>query len=121
MVVIEVRTKNSLEMSFIEDDDVVEAFATDTADQAFHEWILPGRSPSRNEFLDTQVLYAIAKVRAVDTILIAYQKARRSLFGKYLGNLLCRPLSGWMFGHVEMNNHPAVMSQHNKSEKQSEQ
>ncbi len=57
-------------------DDIVEAFATDTADQAFHEWILPGRSPSRNDFVDTQVLYAIAEVRAVDTIAITNQEAR---------------------------------------------
>ena len=41
MVVHDVGSKNSLEMAFIEDDDVVEAFATDTADQALHEGILP--------------------------------------------------------------------------------
>ena len=99
MVVHDVGSKNSLEMSFIEDDDVVEAFATDTADQAVHEWILPGRSPSRNEFLHPHVFYATAEVRAVDTIAITYQKARRSLFGKRFDDLLRRPLSGSLMRH----------------------
>ena len=98
----------------MEYDDMIEAFAPDTVDQAFDEWILPGRSSSCNDLLDTHVLYAIAEVRAVDRISIAYQKARRSLFWKRFDDLLRRPLSCRMFSHVEMNNHPAVMSQDNE-------
>ncbi len=94
----------------MEYDDIVEAFATDTADQAFHEWILPGRSPRRYDFLDTHVLYAITEKRSVDTIAITYQKVRRGLFGERLDDLLRRPRGGWMFGHVEMNHETTVMS-----------
>ena len=107
-------------MLFIEDDYVVQALTTNRTNQAFYEWILPGRSPSRNDFLDTHVLYAIAEVRTIDTISIAYQKARRSLFGERFDDLLCCPFGCRILRDVEMNNHPAVMSQHNKSEQYSE-
>ncbi len=77
--------------------------------------LLPGRSPSGNDFVDTYVLDAITEELSVDSIAITNQEARGSVVRKRLDNLLCRPLSGWMFGHVEMNNHPAVMAQHNES------
>jgi len=42
VVVGEVRAQQAAEMTLIEDDDVVQAFAADRADQAFGEGILPG-------------------------------------------------------------------------------
>ena len=44
VVIIEVRNKDPSQMSFIQDDHVVQAFAPHAADQAFHIWILPRAS-----------------------------------------------------------------------------
>lgn len=41
-------------MSFAEDDDVVEALAANGADEAFREWILPGRMRGGLDLFDAK-------------------------------------------------------------------
>lgn len=47
VVVTRVGRKDPTQMSFAEDDDVIEAFSADRADQPFRMPILPGRTGSR--------------------------------------------------------------------------
>ena len=42
MAIAEVAREDSSKVSFAKDDDVIQAFAADRANQAFHEWRLPG-------------------------------------------------------------------------------
>jgi hypothetical protein len=42
VVVAEVTSQDSLQLSLIQGDDVVQAFPADAANQPFDEWILPG-------------------------------------------------------------------------------
>ena len=66
------------------------------------------------------MLYAIAEVRAVDAISVTNQEARDFVNRKCFDNLLCRPLSSRMFGHVKVDHDPAVMSQNNEGKQYSE-
>jgi hypothetical protein len=43
MVVHEVRLEDRAQVAFADDDDVVEAFAANGANETFREWILPRR------------------------------------------------------------------------------
>ena len=49
VVIIEIRNKYPSQMSFIQDDHVVQAFAPHAADQAFHIRILPRASWRRDD------------------------------------------------------------------------
>ncbi len=55
VVVHEIRSKNSSEMSLVEDDDVVQALSPNRADQALYVRILPGRSPCRDNLFNAHV------------------------------------------------------------------
>jgi hypothetical protein len=54
---------------------MVQTFAADGADQAFHEGILPGRTRRRDYFLDVQAGQAVTHLRAIDAITVADQVA----------------------------------------------
>ena len=107
-------------MAFVEDDDVIQALSTNRSDQTLDVWILPGRSPSGDNLFNSHVGYAILELVPVDAISITNQEPRRRIIGKRLNHLLTRPRSRWMSGDVEMDNHPAVMSQDDEGEQYAE-
>jgi hypothetical protein len=68
VIVGEVAFQNAEQVTFSGDDDVIQAFPTNRADQAFRIRILPG-GPGRGErFLDAQALHSAAEHLAVDTV-----------------------------------------------------
>lgn len=120
MVVLKVRRQNSPEMTFIEDNDIIQALSTNRTDQPFNVRILPRRSPSCNDFINSNVLHTLTEERTVDSISITNQEAGDFVAWKCLDNLLCRPLSRRMFGHVEMDHLPAVMLQDDEGKQYAE-
>ena len=52
VVVVEVRRQHSAQVPLVENDDVIEAFATDRADDAFDICVLPRRSRRGGDLLD---------------------------------------------------------------------
>ena len=77
MIVVEVRSKNPQQMPFVETDDMIEALATDKAEQYFNERNLQWGSRSRDNFLNAYVLNSILALMAVDAIAITNQESRR--------------------------------------------
>ena len=61
VVVLEVCRQNSAQMTLIEDDDVIETFSTDRADDAFNIGVLPRRSRRGDDLLDGHRLNTIAE------------------------------------------------------------
>src|SRR5512143_3937337 len=61
VVVLKVRRQHSAQVTLIEDDDVIEAFATDRADDALDVGILPWRSRRSDDLIDSHRLEAIAE------------------------------------------------------------
>ena len=66
-------------MTLIEDDDVVQAFSADRADQAFGEGILPGAVRRREGFVDPHALHSAPKLLAVDLVTVAQEIGRRGV------------------------------------------
>jgi hypothetical protein len=71
MIVVQVRSEDSSEVSLVEHDDMFEALSTDTADQAFNVRILPWGSWRRDDFSDAHVADALAEVHAVDAVAVS--------------------------------------------------
>ena len=56
VVVVEVRRQHTAQVTLVEDDDVIEAFAADRADDAFDIGVLPWRSRRGDDLLDSHRL-----------------------------------------------------------------
>ena len=116
MVVLQIVGEDSPQVPLVKNDDLVQAFAADAADQSLGERILPRTARGDEDFLDSHGLDALLEGRAIDVIAIPDQVARRSLPGERLGNLLCGPLCVRMLGDLEVHDAVASLGEHNEDE-----
>ena len=61
VVILKVRRQHAAQVMLIEDDDVIETFAADGADDAFDIGVLPRRSRRGDDLLDSHRLNTIAE------------------------------------------------------------
>src|ERR1051326_694609 len=119
VIIAQVAFKNAAEMFVVDDDHMIEAFATEASDQSLHVRILPRTSWSRPYLLNSHSLNSVLEILPVNSISIANQIARRLIVGKSLDHLLCRPFCSRMFGDIEMNDSASFMRQHNEHKQHS--
>ena len=91
VVVLEVLTENSNQMCLVQDDDVIEALATNRADQALDVSVLPRGARCRQHFLDSHIGDSRANDISVDTVAISDKESWCFIEGKGFGKLLRRP------------------------------
>jgi hypothetical protein len=77
MIILEVLGQEPPQMALMQDDDMVQAFSTDTPDEPLHVWILPQTPGSDQYFFDPYVPYPLPKSSAVDPVPIAQEIAWR--------------------------------------------
>jgi hypothetical protein len=89
-------------MPAIDDDNVVQALASNAADHTFDVAILP-RTPRRSpNFLNAHSFNSCREGITIDSISIPNQISRRTVLRKRLNDLLCSPDSGWKCGKIGM-------------------
>ena len=71
VIVHEVRGQDAAQVPLAEDEDVIQARASDRTDQALHERVLPGAVRRGENFLDPHALHSVPKLLAVDLVTIA--------------------------------------------------
>ena len=71
MVIDEVADQDAAQVPLAEDEDVIQALASDRTDQALHERVLPGAVRPGENFLDPHALHSVPKLLAVDLVTIA--------------------------------------------------
>src|SRR5512143_3214874 len=76
VVVLKVRRQHSAQVTLIEDDDVVETFAADRADDALDIGVLPRRSRRGDDLLDSHRFEAIAENLTVRCVAVSQQISR---------------------------------------------
>ncbi len=93
VIVVEVSGEDALQVGFVEDDDVVEAFAAERADEPLDVRVLPRRAWSAKHFVDAQAFDPCLEIVAVDVpvSVVRLQEAWSGIEGKGLEHLLCRP------------------------------
>jgi hypothetical protein len=101
-------------MSLVQDDHVVQAFAADTPDQPFDVGVLPRRPWRCDDFLDSHTPHPLATQGAVDAASIAQQIPRGLVPWEGVADLLCGPLSGGMFPHIEVDDATSMVGQDDK-------
>ena len=71
MVIDEVAVQDAAQVPLAEDENVIQALASDRTDQALHERVLPGTVRRGENFLDPHALHSVPKLLAVDLVTIA--------------------------------------------------
>src|SRR6267143_1269260 len=120
VIVLEVAGQDAAEVSFAENEHVIQTLAPDRADEARGERILPGAVGRREDFGDPQALHAVPKLLAVDLVAVAQEIGRCGVVRESVHDLLGGPVGGGVLGHVEMDDAPAMVGEHDEDEEDAE-
>ena len=91
---------------------MMEAFPANGPANAFDIGSLPARPGRWQHFLDPPSPDAPREIGAEDAVGIPQQVARDSVKREGLEQLLAGPAGGWMSGAIELENSPAIVSEH---------
>jgi hypothetical protein len=111
MVIADVCRQEPPQMSLIQDHHVIQALATDAANEPFHEGILPWALWGDEDLFVPQVPHPLAKQSVVDAVSIAQQIPRRLVPWEGVDDLLCGSLSGGMCRHIEVDDATSIVGQ----------
>jgi hypothetical protein len=92
MVVAEVRGQHAAQVHGIQNDEVIEALATDGPDQPLDEWVLPGTRGTGDDLGDRHAGHTSPEIVVVNAVSVAQQPAWCGVVGKRIDDLLRRPL-----------------------------
>jgi hypothetical protein len=120
VVVGEVLPKIPAKRALVPDDDVVETFAPQKADQALYERILPRRVWRDQDLFEAHRFCGSADIRPVDGVAIPEAEARRRVAGPGLAKLLSGPGRGGMGGDVDVDDAPSLVREHDEDEQDPE-
>ncbi len=101
-------------MPVIVDDDEMETFPANRADQALDVGILPGRSWSGQHFFHPEGCNPATEPRSIDAVPVPQKIARGIAPRECLDDLLPRPLPCRVLGDVEMDHLAPLKAQHDE-------
>ena len=120
MVIGKVSGQDTAKVSLAEDEHVIQALAPDRPDDALRERILPGAVWRREDLLDPHGRHPVPELRAIDVVTISEEVRRRGLVREGVHELLSSPGGSGMLGDVEVEDPPAVVSEHDEDEEDAE-
>src|SRR6266498_5720557 len=103
VVIAHVRCEQSLEMPFVQHDNVIQTFAAETANEPFPVRILPGTPWCDLRFLNAHVPQPLPKDGFVDAVAIPEQVPWGLIQWERFDDLLRRPLRGGVRGDVDVD------------------
>jgi len=120
MIVVEgIRGENSRSLTFVENDEVIHAFATGRSGEALRVGILPRRSPGNWDLAETQSRDASPELGSIDPIRVADQ-VLVSVLGQGLDHLLRSPGDCRVRGDVDVEKPALLQAQHDEHVEQPE-
>ena len=115
MVVGEIAGQDAAEVSLAEDEHVIQALAPDRADEPLHERVLPRALRRGEKLLDPHAVHAVPKWLPINAVTVASEIGGRGVLREGVHDLLSGPVGGGVLGHVEVDDAPAVVSQHDEN------
>ena len=107
-------------MAFAQNEDMIETFAPDRADEPLGEGVLPRAVGRGQHFMDPHALHSVLERVTVDAVAIAEEIERRAVLRERVDELLGGPGGGGMLGDVEVEDTAAVVGEHDQDEKDAE-
>ena len=120
MIVREVAGQGAAQVSFAQDDDMIETLAADRADEPLRVGVLPRAGGRRQHFTNPHALQPLPERVTIDAVAIAEEVGRRGVVWEGVDDLLGGPGARGMFGHVEVEDAPAVVGEHDEDEENAE-
>src|SRR5512133_2173505 len=111
VVILLVRAQHMPQMPLGEHDHMIEALASDRADQSFSVTVLPRRSWCYRSVANAHRANAARKCLAVDTVAFTNEVVRHRFPPAGLADLPGDPFGGWRCCDVNPKNSPAIMSE----------
>jgi len=111
VVVLKVCRQHTAQVLLIEDDDVIETFAADRANDAFNIGVLPWRSRRGDDLLDGHRLDTIAEGGPIGCVAVAQQKGRRGVPWEGLSDLARKPALCRVWGDIEMEDGSSLVTE----------
>ena len=105
-------------MPLIDDDDVVQTFAPDRADDAFDVGILPRRARCRADGRETEGFDGSTERWVEGRVAIVEEEPRVRVVGEGLAELLSGPGGRGVLRHIDMQDAPPVVSQDDEDEEE---
>jgi len=94
MIVREVAGQGAAQVSFAENENVIQTLASHRADEPLGEGVLPGAVRGRDDFTDPHALDALTKLLPVDLVAVAQEIGRRGGVRESVHDLLGGPVGG---------------------------
>src|SRR5438094_753158 len=116
VVVREVASQGAAQVSLAEDEYVIQTLAPDGANEPLREGVLPRAVRRREDFTDAHALHALPEHVTVDRVAIAEEIGRGGVVREGVHDLLGRPGGSRVFGHVEVDDAPAMVNEHDENE-----
>src|SRR3989441_13024851 len=91
VIVREVAGQEASQVSFAEDEDMIQTLAPDGADEPLREGVLPRAVRGREDFTDAHALHALPEHVTVDRVAIAEEIGRGGVIREGVHDLLSRP------------------------------
>ena len=115
-VVFEIILQNPAQPGLMENNDVIQAFATDGAHQSFRKGILPRRSRRSQDFPNAHRFRRLTELLTVHAVAVAQQVTRSVVLGECFQKLTGCPFCCGVSGHREMNRTSAGLIENHKDE-----
>src|SRR5262249_55433347 len=116
VIVREVGGEDAAQVPLAENDDMFQALAPDRADESLREGILPRAMWRRENLLDPHALSAMSELLTVDSVTITEEIGWCGVVWEGVDDLLGGPVGGGVLGHIEVDDPPAVVGEHDKHE-----
>jgi hypothetical protein len=116
VIVFQVAGNDPPKVTLVENDDVLEALATNRADESLDVRRLPWRPIGDHDLFDAHVLDPFLKELTVDRIAIADQEPWRPILGKRFDDLLSCPLGGRVLADIEVDDASPMMTKNDEGE-----
>jgi len=116
MIVGKITHEHAPQISFAEDDDVIQTLAPYGSDQSLHIGILPGTRRTRDDLGDAHAGDTALADGTVDGIAVSQEPLWRGVFRRRGDDLLRRPFGRRMFSDCHMDDTASLMREDNQHE-----
>ena len=120
VIVLELAGQDTPKVPFAEDENMIQRLSPDRADEALREGILLRAVWRRQHFGDPHALHSSPERMTTSTVAVADEVAWRRVLREGIDDLLSRPDGGGVLGHVEVEDGPAVVGEHDEDEEDPE-
>jgi hypothetical protein len=111
---------NAAQVTFTQNNDMVETFAAQSPDYSLDVKGLPGTAWCDKHILNFEDLQLILEAQTIHSIPISDEIARRFSFVERLNQLARGPIGSRMFRHVEVQDLAAKMRKHDQDKQYAE-